>query len=213
AAVRVAVEMADEGLIDKTEAVLRVDPRTLDQLLHPRLDPQGDGVLLATGLPASPGASSGRISFDPDTAEEWAERGEAVILIRNETSPDGFPGTVAAKAVVTARGGMTSHAAVVARGMGQCCVVGANELSVGAAGRTLRAVDPVLDEGDWVTVDGTNGRLLLGRVGTVEPEPSEDFQRVMSGADEFRRLGVRTNADTPEDAAKAREFGAEGIGL
>jgi pyruvate,orthophosphate dikinase len=213
AAVRVAVEMADEGLITETEAVLRVDPRTLDQLLHPRLDPQADVVLLATGLPASPGAASGRIIFDPDRAAEWAGRGEPVILVRNETSPDDFHGMVAAKAVVTARGGMTSHAAVVARGMGKCCVVGAKDLSVDSAGGTLRCDGRVLNEGAWVTVDGTNGRLLLGRVATVEPELSEDFQHLMGWADEFRRLGVRTNADTPEDAAKAREFGAEGIGL
>jgi pyruvate,orthophosphate dikinase len=213
AAVRVAVEMAEEGLIDETEAVLRVDPRTIDQLLHPQLDPQADVVLLATGLPASPGAASGRIIFDPDTAAEWAGRGEPVILVRNETSPDDFHGMVAARAVVTARGGMTSHAAVVARGMGKCCVVGAKELSVDGANGTLRCDGRVLTEGAWVTVDGTGGRLLLGRVGTVEPKLGEDFHRLMRWADDFRRLAVRTNADTPDDAAKAREFGAEGIGL
>jgi pyruvate, orthophosphate dikinase len=213
AAVRVAVEMAEEGLIDETEAVLRVDPRTLDQLLHPQLDPQAEVHVLATGLPASPGAASGTIVFDADAAAACGERGEPVILVRMETSPDDFHGMVAAQAVVTARGGMTSHAAVVARGMGKCCVVGAKELVIDAARRRMRCDGRELTEGEWITVDGTAGRILLGRVQTVERELGEDFHRLMVWADGFRRLGVRTNADTPEDAAKAREFGAEGIGL
>jgi pyruvate,orthophosphate dikinase len=213
AAVRVAIDMVDEALIDETEAVLRVDPRTLDQLLHAQLDPTADAHLLATGLPASPGAASGTVVFDADMAAACGQRGEPVILVRNETSPDDFLGMVAARAVVTARGGMTSHAAVVARGMGKCCVVGARDMVVDVAHRKLRANGREVSEGEWITVDGTSGRVLLGRVPTVERELGEDFHRLMGWADSFRRLGVRANADTTEDAAKAREFGAEGIGL
>ena len=211
AAVRIAVEMVDEGLIDEREAVLRVDPKQLDQLLHPRLDPDAEVTVLATGLPASPGAASGIIAFHPDRAVEVAANGEPVILVRSETSPDDFHGMVAARAVVTARGGMTSHAAVVARGMGKTCVVGASELHV--RNGECRASGYTLREGEWITVDGTTGRVLLGKVPTVEPEPDEYFNRLMQWADSFRRLSVRTNADTPQDAQQAREFGAEGIGL
>ncbi|NLG63163.1 MAG: pyruvate, phosphate dikinase, partial [Candidatus Cloacimonetes bacterium] len=211
AAVRIAVEMVDEGLIDEREAVLRVDPKQLDQLLHPRLDPDAEVTVLATGLPASPGAASGIIAFHPDRAVELAANGEPVILVRSETSPDDFHGMVAARAVVTARGGMTSHAAVVARGMGKTCVVGASELHV--RNGECRASGYTLREGEWITVDGTTGRVLLGKVPTVEPEPDEYFNRLMQWADSFRRLSVRTNADTPQDAQQAREFGAEGIGL
>ena len=213
AAVRVAVEMANEGLIDRAEAVLRVDPRSLDQLLHPRLDPAAVTTVIATGLPASPGAASGCVVFDPDVAAERAAAGEEVILVRIETSPDDFHGMVAARAVVTARGGMTSHAAVVARGMGKCCVVGANDLTIDSRTGRLSANGNEIEAGEWITVDGTTGRILLGRVATVEPELSDDFRTLMSWADVFRQLRVRTNADTPEDSAKAREFGAEGIGL
>jgi pyruvate, orthophosphate dikinase len=213
AAVRIAVEMVDEGLIDRAEAVGRIDPRQLDQLLHPRLDPAADVEVLATGLPASPGAASGVMVFDPDTAAERAAQGEAVVLVRAETSPDDFHGMVAAQAVVTARGGMTSHAAVVARGMGKCCVVGASGLHVDEAARTCHADGRSIGEGEWITVDGTSGRVILGRVPTVEPEPGPEFLRVMEWADELRRMKVRANADTPADALKAREFGAEGIGL
>ena len=213
AAVRIAVDMVDEGLISEAEAVQRVDPRQLDQLLHPRLDPNAQVTVLATGLPASPGAASGRVVFDPDEAAERGANGEPVILVRRETSPDDFHGMVAARAIVTARGGMTSHAAVVARGMGKCCVVGAHDLHIDAASGLLTAHGKTVKAGDWISVDGTTGRILLGKVATVEPELSEHFQRLMAWADSFRSLRVRTNADTPADARKAREFGAEGIGL
>jgi pyruvate, orthophosphate dikinase len=213
AALRIAVDMVAEGLIDEAEAVRRIDPRQLDQLLHPRLDPKAVVELIVTGLPASPGAATGMVVFDPDVAAERAAAGEPVILVRDETSPDDFHGMVAARAVVTARGGMTSHAAVVARGMGKCCVVGATGLTIDEADGTCRANGLLLRQGDWITVDGTTGRVLRGRVGTVEPELTEDFHTLMGWADSFRSLKVRANADTPADASKAREFGAEGIGL
>lgn len=213
AAVRIAVEMADEGLIDEREAVLRVDPRQVDQLLHPRVDPAADVTVLGTGLPASPGAAAGHIAFDPDDAAARAAAGEDVVLVRLETSPDDFHGMVAARAVVTARGGMTSHAAVVARGMGKSCVVGVADLRIDEHAGTLDCAGHRLTTGDWITVDGSAGRLLLGKVPTVQQEMSGDFDRLMTWADAARRLRVRTNADTPEDAEKARSFGAEGIGL
>jgi pyruvate, orthophosphate dikinase len=213
AAVKIACDMVSEGLISEPEAVLRVDPRQLDQLLHPQLDPDADVRVLATGLPASPGAATGRVVFDPDVAQSWATDGKPVILVRAETSPDDFHGMVAARAIVTARGGMTSHAAVVARGMGKCCVVGATALHVDAATNSCTADGITLAEGDWITVDGTTGRILLGEVGTVEPELGDDFRQVMVWADAARTLKVRANADTPADALAAREFGAEGIGL
>jgi pyruvate, orthophosphate dikinase len=213
AAIRIATEMVAEGLIDEAEAVRRIDAKQLDQLLHPRLDPAAEVQVLVTGLPASPGAASGKVVFDPDTAAARAADGEAVILVREETSPDDFHGMVAARAVVTARGGMTSHAAVVARGMGKCCVVGATGLVVNHDGGCCTCGDVTVDEGDWITVDGTTGRVLLGQVATVEPELGDDFHLLMSWADELRTMKVRANADTPADAAKAREFGAEGIGL
>jgi pyruvate, orthophosphate dikinase len=213
AAVKVAVDMVREGLIAEHEAVQRVDPRQLDQLLHPMLDPDAEVQLICSGLPASPGAATGRIVFDPDVAEQRAAAGDPVILVREETSPDDFHGMVAAEAVVTARGGMTSHAAVVARGMGKCCVVGATALSVDHAAGHCTAHGTTLAEGDWITVDGTTGRILLGKVPTVEPELGDDFHQVMVWADAARTLKVRANADTPADARTAREFGAEGIGL
>jgi pyruvate, orthophosphate dikinase len=213
AAIRIACDMVAEELITEQEAVLRVDPRQLDQLLHPQLDPDADVHVVATGLPASPGAACGRVVFDPDVAAAWAAAGQAVILVRAETSPDDFHGMVAARAVVTARGGMTSHAAVVARGMGKCCVVGATALHVDEASSTCSAGELTLAEGDWITVDGTTGRILLGEVPTVEPELGDDFRQVMEWADAARRLKVRANADTPADATAARAFGAEGIGL
>src|SRR5690606_4059774 len=184
-----------------------------DQLLHPRLDPAAKVEVLATGLPASPGAASGRVVFEPEAAVARAADGDPVILVREETSPDDFEGMVAAQAVVTARGGMTSHAAVVARGMGKCCVVGASALTFDHEAACCRCGDVTVNEGDWITVDGTRGRVLLGQVGTVEPELGEDFHLLMSWADELRTMKVRANADTPADAAAAREFGAEGIGL
>ncbi|HEY0303686.1 MAG TPA: pyruvate, phosphate dikinase [Longimicrobiales bacterium] len=213
AAVRIAVDMEESRLITQEEAVLRVDPHQLDQLLHPRLDPMASADVLVTGLPASPGAASGRVVFDPTVAVERAGAGEAVILVRPETSPDDFQGMVAARAIVTSRGGMTSHAAVVARGMGKCCVVGAHELRVDLQRGEIYSGGKTLREGDWITVDGTTGRVLIGQVPTVEPELGAEFYQLMSWADRMRRMKVRANADTPFDAKNAREFGAEGIGL
>ncbi|HEX6747981.1 MAG TPA: pyruvate, phosphate dikinase [Longimicrobium sp.] len=212
AAVRMAVEMVDEGLIPIDRAVLRVQPEQLDQLLHPTIDPDADVRVLATGLPASPGAASGRVVFNPDVA---AARGfsEPVILVRRETSPDDYEGMVAAQGILTCRGGMTSHAAVVARGMGKCCVAGAGGIEIDEARGRFAAAGETVGEGDWITLDGTTGRVILGKVPTVTPEPTDHFRRLMEWADQFRTLKVRTNADTPADAEVARKFGAEGIGL
>jgi pyruvate, orthophosphate dikinase len=212
AAVRTAVEMAEEGLITRDEAVLRVDPGQLDQLLHPTIDPEAKVEVLAVGLPASPGAASGVVVFNPDEA---AARGaqEAVILVRRETSPEDFHGMVVARGILTARGGMTSHAAVVARGMGKCCVAGAGTLQMDEVRQQFSNGEVTVRAGDWITLDGSTGRIILGRVPTVEPELSGHFQKLMEWADEIRTLKVRTNADTPHDAEIARRFGAEGIGL
>jgi pyruvate,orthophosphate dikinase len=213
AAVRVAVEMVHEGLIDKATAVRRVTPEQLDQLLHPAIDPDADAKVVAQGLPASPGAAQGKVVFDPDEAEEMAREGEKVVLVRQETSPDDFHGMVAAQAIVTARGGMTSHAAVVARGMGKSCVCGASVLNIDYGQQQFNVNGTVVPKGEWITVDGSTGRVFLGRVPTVQPTLGDDFRELMTWADEFRRLRVRANADTPHDARVAREFGAEGIGL
>jgi len=214
AAVRIAVEMAEEGLIDEKEALRRVDPAQLDRLLHPTFDPQAERILLSRGgLPASPGAVSGRIVFTADEAESWASRGEKVILVRRETSPEDIGGMHAAEGILTALGGMTSHAAVVARGMGKCCVAGCGEAQIDAAKKTLAFGNRVLREGDWISLDGSTGEVMLGKVKTMAPKPGEHFGRLMTVADRHRRLKVRTNADTPHDAKVAREFGAEGIGL
>ncbi|HEX8141311.1 MAG TPA: pyruvate, phosphate dikinase [Pyrinomonadaceae bacterium] len=213
ASVRIAVDMVGEGVIDKATAVGRVTPEQIDQLLHPTVDPNTDAVVLATGLPASPGAAQGQVVFDPDEAEEMAQAGAKVVLVRQETSPDDFHGMVAAQAIVTARGGMTSHAAVVARGMGKSCVSGASALDIDYGQQQLNVNGTVVTKGDWITVDGSTGRVFLGRVQTVQPAIGPDFREMMTWADEFRRLRVRANADTPHDAAVAREFGAEGIGL
>ena len=213
AALKMAVEMEGEGLIDRKTAVLRIDPMALDQLLHPTLDPDAPRDILATGLPASPGAASGKIALDADTAEQWANRGDAVILVRVETSPEDIHGMHAAKGILTARGGMTSHAAVVARGMGRPCVSGASGVSIDRQGRTLRIGKAELSEGDVITLDGGNGQVMRGLVPTIEPELAGDFGVIMEWADEARRMGVRTNAETPEDCKTARSFGAEGIGL
>jgi pyruvate, orthophosphate dikinase len=212
AAVCIAVDMVDEGLIDKAEAVQRVNPHQLEQLLHPMIDPAAEVEVIATGLPASPGAASGHVVF---TADEAAERGlsEPVILVRRETSPEDFHGMVVAQAILTCRGGMTSHAAVVARGMGKCCVVGAAALNIDSEHEMISVGDVRIMKGDWITLDGSTGRVIQGHVPTVEPELSEHFQRLMEWADDIRRLGVRTNADTPQDAEAARKFGAQGIGL
>jgi len=213
AALKMAVDMVEEGLIDTREAVLRVDPMALDQLLHPTLDPEAERNVLTQGLPASPGAAAGKIVLDADTAEQWAGRGEKVILVRVETSPEDIHGMHAAQGILTARGGMTSHAAVVARGMGRPCVSGASAVAIDRDGRTLRIGHQELKEGDEVTLDGANGQVMLGIVPTVEPELAGDFGTLMEWADELRRMRVRTNAETPADCKMARQFGAEGIGL
>ena len=213
AALRMAVEMVSEGLIDERAAILRVDPMALDQMLHPTLDPKAPRDVLVTGLPASPGAASGAIVLDSDLAEKLAERGDAVILVRTETSPEDIHGMHAARGILTARGGMTSHAAVVARGMGRPCVSGASGVSIDMASRTLRIGSRALKEGDIITLDGATGAVMAGEVPTIEPELVGDFGILMGWADQHRRMKVRTNAETPADCRMARQFGAEGIGL
>ncbi len=213
AALKMAVDMVEEGLITKPEAVKRIDPMALDQLLHPTLDPDAQRHVLTAGLPASPGAAAGKIVLDADTAEQWAGRGEKVILVRVETSPEDIHGMHAAQGILTARGGMTSHAAVVARGMGRPCVSGASAVSIDRDTRNLRIGSQELKEGDEITLDGANGQVMLGIVPTVEPELVGDFGTLMKWADENRRMKVRTNAETPADCKMARQFGAEGIGL
>ena len=213
AALRIAVDMASEGLITEEEAIARVDPMALDQLLHPSLDPDAVRDVLTKGLPASPGAASGLIVFDADTAERRNEMGDSVILVRIETSPEDIHGMHAAKGILTARGGMTSHAAVVARGMGRPCVSGAGSLSIDTKTKVLRIGQRELREGDTITIDGTTGEVMMGEVPTVQPELVGDFGVLMGWADKVRRLRVRTNAETPEDCRVARDFGAEGIGL
>jgi pyruvate,orthophosphate dikinase len=213
AALRIAVDMAGEGLISQEEAVLRVDPQALDQLLHPTLDPEAQRRVIAKGLPASPGAASGAAVFDADTAEKRAGLGEKVILVRVETSPEDIHGMHAAQGILTARGGMTSHAAVVARGMGRPCVSGAGSISIDYRARLMRVGGTEVGEGETITIDGSTGEVMLGAVATVQPELVGDFGTLMGWADAHRRLGVRTNAETPLDCRTAREFGAEGIGL
>ena len=213
AALKIAVDMADEGLITKAEAILRVEAGALDQLLHPTLDPKAVRDVIARGLPASPGAASGAVVFDSDTAEARAKLGEAVILVRTETSPEDIHGMHAAKGILTARGGMTSHAAVVARGMGRPCVSGAGSLAIDLKTRTMSVGGRSIAEGDRITLDGTTGEVMIGIVATVEPELAGDFGKLMEWADLHRRLKVRTNAETPADCRTARGFGAEGIGL
>ncbi|MEE9140544.1 MAG: pyruvate, phosphate dikinase [Alphaproteobacteria bacterium] len=212
AAVKIAVDMVDEGLIDKREALARIDPGSLDQLLHPTLDPKAERRVLAHGLPASPGAASGAVVFSPDDAAELGMR-EPVILVRIETSPEDIHGMHAAKGILTTRGGMTSHAAVVARGMGRPCVAGAGELRVDYAEQVMIAGDVTVRAGEVITIDGSSGEVMLGEMPTIEPELSDDFSALMAWADEVRRLRVRANAETPEDVQTARRFGAEGIGL
>ncbi|WP_430446607.1 pyruvate, phosphate dikinase [Sphingorhabdus contaminans] len=213
AALKIAVDMAEAGLISTDEAVLRVDPMALDQLLHPTLDPNAPRDVLTSGLPASPGAASGKIVFDADTAERFNDMGESVILVRIETSPEDIHGMHAAKGILTARGGMTSHAAVVARGMGRPCVSGAGSLQIDAAARVLRIAGRTLTEGDLLTLDGSTGEVMAGEVPTLQPELVGDFGTLMVWADAGRRMKVRANAETPLDAQTARDFGAEGIGL
>ncbi|WP_423142418.1 pyruvate, phosphate dikinase [Parablastomonas sp. CN1-191] len=213
AALRMAVEMVEEGLIDRKAAILRVDPMALDQLLHPTLDPEAPREVLGSGLPASPGAASGAIVLDADTAERRAALGEAVVLVRVETSPEDIHGMHAARGILTARGGMTSHAAVVARGMGRPCVSGASSISIDMQARTLRIGARQLAEGDVITLDGATGQIMAGEVPTIEPELVGDFGTLIAWADAERRMKVRANAETPADCHTARQFGAEGVGL
>jgi pyruvate,orthophosphate dikinase len=213
AAVRIACEMVDEEQISKEEAVARIPPNDLDQLLHPMIDPNSKLDLLTSGLPASPGAACGTIVFDADTAERLGRNGQSVILVRSETSPEDFHGMVEAKAILTARGGMTSHAAVVARGMGTPCVASAQGLVVDEHARTCSVNGRTVAEGDWLSVDGGSGKVYVGQARLIEPEMSGDFQRLMEWADQLRHIRVRVNADTPADAHRGRDFGAEGIGL
>ena len=213
AAVRIAVEMEEEGLIDKKTAVLRVSPSALDQLLHPMFDPKADKKTLAKGLPASPGAATGKIVFHADDAEDWSAKGEDVILVRIETSPEDIGGMHVAKGILTSRGGMTSHAAVVARGMGTCCVAGCSAIDINYKAKTMSVGGTTFNEGDWISLDGSEGTVLEGKVPTIDPELSGNFGTLMEWADEFRTINVRTNADTPHDSDVARNFGAEGIGL
>lgn len=213
AAIKVAVDMVKEGLITKEEALLRVEPEQLDQLLHKRLDPSAKIEVIAKGLPASPGAACGKVVFDADKAEEMGSKGEKVVLVRPETTPDDIHGIVQAQGILTSRGGMTSHAAVVARGMGKPCVCGCESLKIDLEAEKVEVKGITVKAGDIITIDGATGTVILGEVPTIEPSLTDEFKEVLDWADQIRVLGVRTNADNPEDAAKAREFGAEGIGL
>ncbi|HLA39211.1 MAG TPA: pyruvate, phosphate dikinase, partial [Candidatus Glassbacteria bacterium] len=214
AAVKIAVDMVRDGMIDKKTAVRRIEPSQLDQLLHPTFDPKAPRKVIAKGLPASPGAAAGRVVFHSDDAEEWAGRGEKVILVRIETSPEDIGGMNVAQGILTAFGGMTSHAAVVARGMGKCCVAGCGGIEISYKDKLFKAGDKfTVKEGDWISLDGSRGEVMLGAVPTTHPDLSGDFGQIMAWADEFRKIGVRTNADTPKDSQVAVNFGAEGIGL
>ncbi len=213
AALRIAVEMIDEKMIDEKEAILRIDPTSLDQLLHPTLDPNSERTLIAKGLPASPGGVSGKVVFSSEDAVAWKEKGEKVILVRVETSPEDIDGMVSSQGILTSRGGMTSHAAVVARGMGKCCVAGCGDVTVSEHDKQFRANGYVVKEGEVITLDGSTGEIFLGALKTIPPLLDGPFERVMEMADKIRILKVRTNADTPHDAKTAVEFGAEGIGL
>jgi pyruvate,orthophosphate dikinase len=213
AALKIAVDLCNEGLIDEATAVARIDPASLDQLLHPTLDPKAKKEVVARGLPASPGAASGEVVFTADEAEDRASKGAEVILVRVETSPEDIHGMHAAVGILTTRGGMTSHAAVVARGMGRPCVSGAGEIRVDANAKVMVVKGQKLHEGDIITIDGGTGEVMIGEVPTIQPQLSGDFAKLMSWADKVRKLKVRTNAETPLDARTAREFGAEGIGL
>src|SRR4051794_7549864 len=213
AALRIAVAMVEEGLISREEAIGRIDPKQLDQLLHPMIDPAADFEVAAKGLNASPGAATGKVVLDADKAEDLGRRGQDVILVRWETTPDDIHGLLEARGVLTAQGGMTSHAAVVARGMGKPCVAGCEGLTIDLKTRTLKVGRSELAEGDVITIGGGRGGVIVGEVALVPPQINEDFELLLGWADEIRRLKVRANADTPADAAKAREFGAQGIGL
>ncbi|MFZ2150993.1 MAG: pyruvate, phosphate dikinase [Candidatus Absconditicoccaceae bacterium] len=215
AAVKIAVDMVKEGLIDEKTALLRVQPEQLDALLHKQIDPEAKKTaeLLTKGLPASPGAAAGQIVFNAETAHDRNENGKKVMLVRVETSPEDIVGMVASQGILTARGGMTSHAAVVARGMGKCCVSGCSDIAINETNKTMIVKGKTFNEGDMITLDGSTGEVFAGLLKAIDPELSGDFQTIMTWSDKYRKLGVRTNADTPEDAARARDFGAEGIGL
>lgn len=213
AAIRIATELVKEGIIDKKTALLRVDPEQLDQLLHRRIDENYERNQLAKGLPASPGAATGKVVFDADEAELLANEGQMVILVRPETTPDDIHGIISAQAVVTSRGGMTSHAAVVARGMGKACICGCEAMKIDLHEKQFRVGEITVNHGDIITIDGGTGEIMLGEIPMIEPELSAEFQLLLSWADEERKIGVRANADNPEDSAKALEFGAGGIGL
>jgi len=213
AAVKIAVDMVNERLIPKKEAVMRVSAQNLDRLLHPHFDPKARRDVIAKGLPASPGAAVGQVVFDAETAEAWRDKGRTVILVRVETSPEDIGGMDAAVGILTARGGMTSHAAVVARGMGKCCVAGVGALQVNYKTNKMTVDNLSVKQGDWLSLDGSTGEVIKGKLATIEPTLSGDFGRFMKICDQIRKLGVRTNADTPQDAKRARLFGAEGIGL
>ncbi|MBD3164793.1 pyruvate, phosphate dikinase [Candidatus Woesearchaeota archaeon] len=215
AAVKIAVDMEKEGLIDEKTAVLRIDPKQVDKLLHKQIDPvaKEEAEMLSKGLPASPGAAVGQVVFTAQKAHDWAEEGKKVILVRTETSPEDIEGMHAAQGILTSRGGMTSHAAVVARGMGKCCVAGAGDVKVSESDHEFVVDSIKIKEGDVITLDGSTGEIFKDKLRVIDPELSGDFSLIMEWSDKFRKLGVRTNADTPQDSKKAREFGAEGIGL
>jgi pyruvate,orthophosphate dikinase len=213
AAVNIAVDMVNEKLIDKKTAVMRVEPSSIDQLLHPTFDPKAAKEVIAKGLPASPGAATGRVVFHADDAEELSKKGEKVILVRIETSPEDLKGMNAAQGILTQRGGMTSHAAVVARGMGKCCVSGCGAISINYTEKKMKTGNYVINEGDYLSLNGSTGEVMIGQVKTIDARLSGNFATLIKWADEFRKLKIRTNADTPKDAKKARDFGAEGIGL
>jgi pyruvate,orthophosphate dikinase len=217
AAIRIAMDMMDEGLISENEALMRISPENIDEIMHNTVDPKAEksARLLATGLPAGPGGATGQIVFTAEDAEKWIQKGKKVILVRNETSPEDIHGMHVASGILTAKGGMTSHAALVARGWGKCCIVGCSALNIDFDNKTLKINDKSLKEGDWVTLNGSLGNIYSGELSLKEPnlEDNQYFQKLMTLADQKRKLGIRTNADSPEDAMRARKFGATGIGL
>jgi Phosphoenolpyruvate synthase/pyruvate phosphate dikinase len=211
--VKIAVDMVKEKIISKKQAILRIDPNTLETLLHPSLDEKSELNVIAKGLPASPGAASGKVVFSSEEAERLSGVMQNTILVRIETSPDDIHGMHAAKGILTARGGMTSHAAVVARGMGRPCVSGSSEIDIDYENKLFKTKNYEIKEGDVITIDGSTGRIILGKVKTIKPEISSDFSKVLNWADSLRKLKIRTNSETPLDSKIAREFGAKGIGL
>jgi pyruvate,orthophosphate dikinase len=213
AALKIAIEMVKEKLIDKKTAILRIDPQQLDQLLHPMIDAKAEIRVIAKGLPASPGAAVGKVVFTAEDAESAAEKSEKVILVRTETSPEDIGGMNAAQGILTARGGMTSHAAVVARGMGKCCVAGCGAININEVQKYFTVDERVIKEGDYITLNGTTGELIMGEAPLVTPELTGDFGIFMKWVEEYQKMGVRTNADTPHDSDVAKKFGAQGIGL